>query len=73
MPEVVIVNGPPGVGKTTVSRILADIVPGTVCIHGDDLRAFAAGRAPVTAGPVSRTIVFGAGRGAGSPPENRFV
>lgn len=38
--EVVIVNGPPGVGKTTVSRILANLVSGTVCIRGDDLRAF---------------------------------
>lgn len=38
---VVIVNGPPGVGKTTTSRILADLVPGTVCIRGDELRAFA--------------------------------
>jgi predicted kinase len=37
----VIINGPPGVGKTSVSRILATLRPGTVCIHGDDLRAFA--------------------------------
>lgn len=41
MPEVVIINGPPGVGKTTVARLLAHLLPGTVCIHGDDLRAFA--------------------------------
>jgi predicted kinase len=41
MAEVVIINGPPGVGKTTVSKILADLLPGTVCISGDDLRAFA--------------------------------
>lgn len=39
--EIVIVNGPPGVGKTTTSRLLATLVPGTVCIRGDDLRAFA--------------------------------
>jgi predicted kinase len=41
MPEVLIINGPPGVGKTTVSRILAHQLPGTVCIRGDELRAFA--------------------------------
>lgn len=41
MPVIVIVNGPPGVGKSTVSRCLANVRPGTVCIHGDHLRAFA--------------------------------
>jgi len=41
MAEVLIISGPPGVGKTTVSRILAELLPGTVCIRGDDLRAFA--------------------------------
>ena len=39
--DVLVVNGPPGVGKTTVSRALARRHPGTVSIHGDDLRAFA--------------------------------
>lgn len=41
MAEVLIINGPPGVGKTTTSRLLAALLPGTVCIRGDDLRAFA--------------------------------
>ncbi len=41
MAEIVIINGPPGVGKTTVARLLAGLLPGTVCIRGDDLRAFA--------------------------------
>ncbi len=41
MGDVIIVNGPPGVGKTTVARLLADLQPGSVCIHGDGLRAFA--------------------------------
>jgi len=38
---IVVINGPPGVGKTTVSKALAKLRPGTVCIHGDQLRAFA--------------------------------
>lgn len=37
---LVVLNGPPGVGKTTVSRLLADLLPGTVRIEGDRLRAF---------------------------------
>jgi predicted kinase len=41
MSEIVIINGPPGVGKTTVVRLLADLMPGAVCIRGDELRAFA--------------------------------
>jgi predicted kinase len=41
MSEVVIINGPPGVGKTTVCDVLVDLLPGTVCIRGDHLRAFA--------------------------------
>ena len=41
MAELLIINGPPGVGKTTVARHLAGGKPGTVCVHGDDLRAFA--------------------------------
>jgi hypothetical protein len=38
---IIVINGPPGVGKTTVSKALAKLVSGTVCIHGDHLRAFA--------------------------------
>jgi len=38
---IVVINGPPGVGKTTVSKALTKLQPGTVCIHGDHVRAFA--------------------------------
>ena len=39
-PHVIILNGPAGVGKTTVGRALAALVPNGACIHGDDLKAF---------------------------------
>ncbi len=41
MPEVVIVNGPPAAGKTSVTAELRLLLPGTVAISGDALRAFA--------------------------------
>ncbi|MEI9941286.1 MAG: AAA family ATPase [Pseudomonadota bacterium] len=41
MSEVVIVNGPPAAGKTTVTAELRLLLPGTVAISGDALRAFA--------------------------------
>jgi len=42
----VVVNGPAGVGKTTVSRRLAAAVPNGTCIHGDALRDFIVTRGP---------------------------
>lgn len=41
MSEVIIVNGPPAAGKTSVTAELRLLLPGTVAISGDDLRAFA--------------------------------
>jgi len=51
--EVLLLNGPPGVGKTTVARLLASARPGTVAIHGDALRAFAPPDARAHLGPGS--------------------
>lgn len=44
--QVVLVNGPAGVGKTTISRRLAATVPKGTCIHGDALRDFIVTRGP---------------------------
>ncbi len=44
--QVVLVNGPAGVGKTTISRRLAAAVPDGTCIHGDALRDFIVTRGP---------------------------
>ena len=41
MSEVVIVNGPNAAGKTSVTAALKLLLPGTVAISGDALRAFA--------------------------------
>ena len=38
--QIVILNGPAGVGKTTIGRELAATIQNGVCIHGDDLRNF---------------------------------
>jgi adenylylsulfate kinase-like enzyme len=39
-----LLNGPPGVGKTTVARALAATVPNGACVHGDELRNFIVAR-----------------------------
>ncbi len=44
--RVVILNGPAGVGKTTVGHLLAERVANGVCIEGDALAAFVVTRAP---------------------------
>ena len=40
-PQVIVINGPTGVGKTTVMSLLASRVPGSVAITGDAVRRFA--------------------------------
>jgi len=42
--RVVLVNGPPGAGKTVVGRRLAATARNGACIHGDDVRRFAVTR-----------------------------
>src|SRR3954452_13439474 len=42
--DVVLVNGPAGVGKTTVGRRLAATARNGICIHGDDLKRFVVAR-----------------------------
>jgi chloramphenicol 3-O-phosphotransferase len=52
--RVVLLNGPAGVGKTTVGRRLAATARNGVCIHGDDLKHFVVSRdADTVAGGLS--------------------
>ena len=44
--QVVVLNGPAGVGKTTVGRRLAATARNGVCVHGDDLKRFVVAREP---------------------------
>jgi chloramphenicol 3-O-phosphotransferase len=48
MGEVVVLNGPAGVGKTTVGRELAATADNGACVHGDDLKRFVVAREPGT-------------------------
>jgi NAD(P)-dependent dehydrogenase (short-subunit alcohol dehydrogenase family) len=46
--RVVILNGPSGIGKTTIGRLLAGRARNGVCIHGDALAGFIVTREPET-------------------------
>lgn len=53
MTHVVVLNGPAGVGKTTICKHLAEVFPGTVAISGDAVREFSPGDARDWLGPRS--------------------
>lgn len=53
MAHVVVINGPAGVGKTTISKHLASSFPGTVSISGDAVRDFSPSDARDWLGPRS--------------------
>lgn len=40
MGEVIVVSGPPGAGKSTVARALADLYDPSALVAGDDFFAF---------------------------------
>jgi len=42
--RIILLNGPAGVGKTTVGRALASLAPNGSCIHGDCLKHFVVSR-----------------------------
>jgi chloramphenicol 3-O-phosphotransferase len=42
--RIILLNGPPGVGKTSVGRALAATVENGACVHGDALRKFIVSR-----------------------------
>ena len=50
MQKLIIINGPAGVGKTTISRLLAEHFSNSVCISGDILRNFIVNRGPEVKG-----------------------
>lgn len=48
--NVVLLNGPSGIGKTTVGRCLASTARNGICVHGDDLKHFVVAREAGTVG-----------------------
>ena len=44
--RVVLLNGPAGVGKTTIGWRLAATARNGICVHGDELKTFAVNRDP---------------------------
>jgi len=52
-PHILIINGPPAVGKSAVAAALRELMSGSVCIPGDTLRHFASAQARAELGPGS--------------------
>ena len=44
--KIIIINGPPGVGKSTTAEILAQSSQNSVCIRGDDIKYWIVNRNP---------------------------
>lgn len=42
--KIVIINGPAGVGKTTIAKKLCELHQNSVCIHGDSIKEFVVNR-----------------------------
>ncbi|OCP19684.1 MULTISPECIES: hypothetical protein [unclassified Ensifer] len=53
MTHVVVINGPAGVGKSTISGYLASLYPGSINVSGDSVRSFGPADAKDYLGPKS--------------------
>jgi len=42
--KIIVINGPSGVGKTTVARKLCELHQDSICIHGDSIKEFIVNR-----------------------------
>jgi chloramphenicol 3-O-phosphotransferase len=65
-PRIIIINGPAGVGKTTVSRILAKNGNNSACIHGDDFSGYIVNRD-------LKKVATGLGYKNGATVTNNFI
>jgi chloramphenicol 3-O-phosphotransferase len=64
--KIVIINGPAGVGKTTVARKLALLGENSACIHGDDFKHYIVNRN-------LNTVATGLGYKNGATVANNFI
>jgi thymidylate kinase len=64
--KIIIINGPAGVGKTTVSKKLARLGKNSACIHGDDFKGYVINRN-------LDTVETGLGYKNGATVANNFI